>query len=340
MIRATMPASIGLTPKASEAMASDTANFGPHVFREDAISEETHAFNAQIEETMRDMPPFASVPPQVTRDARESGESVFGPLQLSAMAVERTVPGRAGEVPVRVFVPDTVGGVYMHIHGGGWTIGRAHHQDPRMEQLARDCAVAVVSVDYRLAPEHPYPAGPDDCEDVAAWLVEHSAREFGSDRIVIGGGSAGGHLSAVTALRLRDRHGYTGLAGLNLIYGCYDLTMTPSAKSWGERRLVMTTSDIHWFLDQFVPEDMRADPDVSPLYADLRDMPRALFTVGTLDSILDDSLFMYARWVAAGNEAELAVYPGGAHGFDNFPIALAREANARMDAFIQRCLRG
>ncbi|RIK45348.1 MAG: hypothetical protein DCC58_06690 [Chloroflexi bacterium] len=317
---------------------TDASGFGPHLFREDAISEETRAFNHQIEQLMRDMPALSSRPPQVTRDEREAGASVFGPLHLSPMAVERSVPGRAGAVPVRVFVPESVVGVYIHIHGGGWTLGRAHHQDARLEQMAGDCNVAVVSVDYRLAPEHPYPAGPDDCEDVAVWLVENAKREFGSERIVIGGGSAGGHLSAVTLLRLRDRHGYRGFAGANLVYGCYDLTLTPSARRWGDRRLVMTTSDIHWFFDQFVPAERRSDPDVSPLYADLHSMPPALFTVGTLDSILDDSLFMYTRWVAAGNRAELAVYPGGAHGFDNFPITIAREANARMDAFIRACV--
>jgi acetyl esterase len=90
-----------------------------------------------------------------------------------------------------------------------------------------------------------------------------------------------------------------------------------------------------WFLDQFVPDKApRRDPDASPLYADLRDVPPALFTVGTLAPLLDDSMFMYARWLAAGNQAELAIYPGGVHGLDDFPIKLGEQARERMLAFV------
>jgi len=96
----------------------------------------------------------------------------------------------------------------------------------------------------------------------------------------------------------------------------------------------LSTPIIRWFTDQFVPEEKRRDPDVSPLYADLRGLPPALFTVGTMDPLLDDSLFMYGRWVAAGNEADLAVYPGGLHGFDAFPTPLARTANERIEQFL------
>jgi acetyl esterase/lipase len=100
--------------------------------------------------------------------------------------------------------------VYLHIHGGGFMLGRAYQYDEMMAAIAGACQVATVSVDYRLAPEDPYPAGPDDCETAAVWLAENAASEFGTDRLIIGGESAGANLSAVTLLRMRDRHGFSG----------------------------------------------------------------------------------------------------------------------------------
>jgi acetyl esterase/lipase len=103
---------------------------------------------------------------------------------------------------------------------------------------------------------------------------------------------------------------------------------------WGERNLILSTPIMEWFNHEYVPAERRRDPDVSPLYADLARMPSALFTVGTLDPLLDDSLFMHARWIAAGNRAELAIYPGGVHAFTAFPLALGRRANERICEFI------
>jgi len=156
----------------------------------------------------------------------------------------------------------------------------------------------------------------------------------------MGGGSAAlPATSHVTLLRLRDRHGFTGFRAANLTYGCFDLSLAPSAARWGDRYLVISTPMAKWLIGLYLPggSDPR-DPDVSPLYADLSGLPPALFTVGTLDPLLDDTRFMYARWLAAGNEAELAVYPGGVHAFDMFPTDLAREAMARMDAFLGRAV--
>ncbi|HEX2173026.1 MAG TPA: alpha/beta hydrolase [Dehalococcoidia bacterium] len=314
---------------------SDWTGLDSKLFDPSAIAPETAAFNAKLEAQIAALPPMTSFPPQVIRDAREAGKGIFGPIIRSAMAVDRTIPGPAGDLPIRVFRPDTIRGVYLHLHGGGFTLGRAHHQDVRNEEIARRCEVAVVSVDYRLAPEAPYPAGPDDCEAAAVWLARNAAAEFGSDRLIIGGESAGAHLSAVTLLRLRDRHDCRGFAAANLVYGAYDLSMTPSQARWGERNLVLSTPIIQWFMDHFVPADRRRDPEVSPLYADLTGLPPALFTVGTLDPLIDDSLFMYARWIAAGNRADLAIYPGGVHAFDAFDIGISRQARQRLDEFIR-----
>lgn len=311
----------------------------PAVFSPEAISPETTEFNAQLEAMLATVTPSWQRNPQDVRDEREAGAGIFGPLVLSEMAQTRNISTPAGDVPVRLFVPDRVEGVFLHIHGGGWVLGRAHHGDPRLEALSRRHNLAVVSVDYRLAPEHPYPAAPDDCEGVAAWLAEDARGEFGTDRLLIGGESAGAHLAVVTLLRMRDRHGFRGFAGANLVYGVYDLRLTPSAANWGTRELVLSTPVMRWFVNHFVPDASRlAEPDVSPLFADLTGMPPALFTVGTLDPLLDDTLFMASRWAEFGNECELAVYPGGVHGLNAFPNALGQQASEHIDGWISALL--
>lgn len=309
-----------------------------NTFDPKAIDAETAEFNIELEKQYASMPHPTTQAPQQIRDDREAGGGLAGPIVHLDVAQERSIPGPAGDVPLRVFVPDIVSGVYLHIHGGGWVLGRADYQDEMLWDIATACKVAVVSVDYRLAPEHPYPAGPDDCEHAAQWLAENAKSEFGSDRLTIGGESAGAHLSVVTLLRMRDRHGFTGFVGANLTFGVFDLSFTPSVANWGDRFLVLDTPAIQWFTDHFIPLDKRRDPDVSPLYADLSNMPPALFTVGTLDPLLDDTLFMYPRWLAAGNDAELAIYPGGVHGFTSLQIGLARRAQARIRDFIAQAV--
>ena len=227
----------------------------------------------------------------------------------------------------------------MHIHGGGLVMGSAADQDPMLERIANATGLACASVEYRLAPAHPYPAGWDDCETAALWLAQNAKAEFGSDWLAIGGEFAGATLSVPTLVRMRDKHGFTGFKAANLSYGNYDTTMTPSQHWIGGESFFLQTKDIQFCTDKYAPNPaVRRDPDMSALYANLREMPPALFTVGTLDAFLDNSLFVYARWIAAGNEAELAVYPGAIHGFNLFPYPLAQEANARIDAFLNRQL--
>jgi acetyl esterase/lipase len=312
----------------------------PALFRPDAIAEDTAKFNDAVVSLMTGLPEWWNVGAEATREARRQGRGPFPPVIKSPRARTIGIPGRDGnEILLRVIAPDQVRGVYLHIHGGGWVLGSAEQQDPMLERIADNTGLAVVSVEYRLAPEHPYPAGPDDCEFAAAWLVKNAKAEFGSDILTIGGESAGGHLSAVTVLRMRDRYGYTGFRGANFVYGAFDLSMTPSQLAFGNRRLVLRTIDMQQFYNAFLPTitDRRV-ADISPLYADLKGLCPALFSVGTSDALLDDSLFMHARWIAAGNDAELAIYPGGAHGFTLFPNRLADEAGARSEAFLRLVL--
>jgi acetyl esterase len=310
------------------------------LFRPDAIAEDTARFNDAVVGLMTGLPEWWNVGAEATREARRQGRGPFPPVVKSPRARTIGITGRDGnEILLRVIAPAQVRGVYLHIHGGGWVLGSAEQQDPMLERIADNTGLAVVSVEYRLAPEHPYPAGPDDCESAAAWLVKNAKAEFGSDVLAIGGESAGGHLSAVTVLRMRDRYGYTGFRGANFVYGAFDLSMTPSQLAFGNRRLVLRTIDMQQFYNAFLPTITdRRTADISPLYAGLKGLCPALFSVGTSDALLDDSLFMHARWIAAGNDAELAIYPGGAHGFTLFPNRLADEAGARSEEFLRRVL--
>jgi len=309
----------------------------PALFHPDAVAGETRLTNETLIKLMTGAPEWWVLGAEATRVARRRGEGPFPAPVMSPRARMRTITGKDGnEIPLRIIAPDNPRGVYLHIHGGGWVLGGADLQDPILERIADNTGLAVVSVEYRLAPEHPYPAGPDDCEQAAVWLVRNAKAEFGSDVLTIGGESAGGHLTAVTVLRMRDRHGYTDFRGANLVYGAFDLALTPSQRAFGSERLVLRTIDLIQFYNAFLPDVQdRRQPDISPLYANLRSLPAALFSVGTSDSLLDDTLFMYCRWLAAGNDAELAVYPGGAHGFTLFPNALAEQAGVRMDAFLR-----
>ncbi len=308
----------------------------PWLFGPDAIDPDTAEFNRRLKAASREAPNITTVPVAELRTARERGESIFGPFRVSDRSVERQIPGPEGTVGVRQIVPlSEPRAVLLHLHGGGWVLGSPREQDARHVALADRQGIAVVSVDYRLAPEHPYPAAPDDCEAAARWLVDHCEREFGTDRLLIGGESAGAHLAVVTLLRLRDRHGFSGFRAANLAYGVFDLALTPSAANWGDEPLILSTETMQWFQEAFVDRALTRDPDVSPLFADLRDLPPALFTIGTLDPLLDDSLFMAQRWIAAGNRAELAVYPGGVHAFDYFPdLPLGQAAVAKITEFL------
>jgi acetyl esterase len=313
-----------------------TIHIDPTVFRPESISEETRAFNERIAQERANAPATHELPPEETRAQR----AALAAPKLDH-AVERTIPGPGGDITLRVLTPDRVEGVHLYFHGGGFVLGTADAQDGMLWNLATTANAATISVEYRLAPEHPFPAGIDDCEAAAVWLREHAAEEFGTERLTIGGASAGGHLAAMTLVRLRDRYGDTGYLAGDLVFGVFDLGMTPS-QTYATEAPVIPTATMAWFYDLTVPDaSRRRDPDISPLYADLRGLPPALFTVGTLDPLLDDTLFMAQRWAAAGNEAELAVYPGGLHGFTGFPgLPIGAEARQRSNEFIASAITG
>jgi acetyl esterase/lipase len=255
---------------------------------------------------------------------------------------ERTVTALGRTSRVRILRPPGVlHGVHLHIHGGGWTIGNARMDDAMNAQLALGIHVAVVSVDYRLIPAFAFTDCIDDCETAARWVLESGAQTFGTDRMTIGGESAGGHLAAATILRLRDAGtGFDRVKGAALTYGCYDLGGTEMRRRAGPETLVLHGPTMSRILDKArgITDDNRRDPSLSPLYAKLSGLPPALFVVGTRDPLQEDTELMYAKWVRQSHNAQLAIVPEAAHGFNKQANSTAEKTNAFIRAWIGRQL--
>lgn len=296
---------------------------------------EVRAFNQQLAR----MPQAgASI---LTKEGLSAARNAMAPnssLKTQLQPSVKYIPGPAGNLALRIFKPDTIRAVVLEIHGGGWSLGTAASDDIQNDKMARTCKVAVVSVDYRLAPEHLFPACINDCKAAAKWLVNNAMKEFGTDKLFISGGSAGGHLSAVTTLYIRDSlQAIDKVRGVNLIYGCFDLSRTPSCRMATDSTLILSKK----YMDEtyelvfhgWSKEQLR-NPQYSPLYADLKNLPPALFTIGAADPLIDDTYFMEARWRLAGNKTFLAVYPESSHAFNFFPSQMARAANEKMFQWI------
>ncbi|WP_448003671.1 alpha/beta hydrolase [Agromyces bauzanensis] len=208
-------------------------------------------------------------------------------------------------------------GVFLDIHGGGFYMGSAAGSDVRNRELADTLGIVVVSVEYRLAPEDPWPAAPDDCETAASWLAEHAAGRFGTRRLAIGGFSAGATLAMTTLVRLRDR-GVAAFSAAVLQFGTYDLSgQTPSGRLIADEYFIEAYAGL-------APD--RTHPDVSPIYADPANLPPVLIMVGEEDILLRDNLAMAAQLSAAGVDVDLRIYPAAPHGFTGHATPLASAA--------------
>ncbi|HEY0753374.1 MAG TPA: alpha/beta hydrolase fold domain-containing protein [Ktedonobacteraceae bacterium] len=243
------------------------------------------------------------------------------PEQVAALE-DRLLPGPAGDLPVRIYTP--IGAeaallpVLVYFHAGGWVLGSIEGHDPVCRALANRAACLVVSVEYRLAPEHPFPAAPEDCYTATCWVAQH-AGEINADptRIAVGGDSSGGNLAAAVALMARDRGG-PHLCQQVLIYGETDYyepgtaSYTTYAQGYG-----LTRADMLWFWDQYLsrPED-RSHPYAAPLRAsDLTGLPPALIITAEYDPVRDEGEHYARRLQEAGVPTQLSRYNGMLHGF-------------------------
>jgi acetyl esterase/lipase len=198
--------------------------------------------------------------------------------------------------------------------------------DGYLRHLADTLSLTVVTVDYRKAPENPFPAPLDDALDAALFaLSPDGEQKLRGSLTIIGGESAGAYLSVWVTLELRHRGiDMSRIKGLVASYGIYDMTYLPSARNYS-RRLVLNNEDVSRFIDTALPQDVfpldvRKQPHLSPLYADLTGLPPALFLIGSEDPLLDDSVFLATKWAMAENETSLKIIPAAFHGFTLFPI--------------------
>jgi acetyl esterase/lipase len=289
--------------------------------------------------------PRAAIRPGMPRDERVAAQRathVVPPEFTVPEATERQIAG----VPCRVIDADAPRAVYLHFHGGGMVAGSPSMMDIPNRELSRRHDLTVVSVDYRKAPEHPWPAGPDDGLAVAGWLVEHAASEFGTSRLMVGGESAGAYMTAAVAVRIRDELGAIDrVDGLNLVFGVYDWGRTPSQRGLRAQEGfdILDPEGIDFFTECFVPgrsDDERRAPAISPVYASLEGLPPCLLSIGTCDHLFDDTMLFASRAAAAGVETELLVLPELPHAFMLYSCGItkywARTTSDWIDARLAR----
>jgi len=264
-------------------------------------------------------PSFASMTVDEARSMSE-GMAAMGGEQVPVASVrDITIPVDGGTIGARVYTPDgdAPQPLVVFFHGGGFVIGDLDSHDNLARTLCRDAQAVVVAVDYRMGPEHRFPAAVDDCLAATRW-VRHAASELGVDptRLAVGGDSAGGNLAAVVAILARDA-GDLPIAYQLLIYPATDMRRRHASHTSNGRGYLLTTETISYYHDHYIADaahdlDWRASP---LLHADLGRLPRALVLTAGFDPLRDEGLEYADRLVAAGNRATYVCYDRQIHGF-------------------------
>lgn len=290
-------------------------------------------------------PPIQEMGVTQARALLEGFAAVGGPPAEVARVEDRTFAGPGGDVPVRIYRPTDEAGpqpVLVWFHGGGWVLGSIAGSDLTCRELAVRAGVVVVSVGYRLAPEHPYPSGVDDCFAALVWVAA-AAGELGVDpaRVAVGGDSAGGNLAAVVALAARDAGGPSVRFQL-LVYPVTDALMSyPSMRDNGQGYM-LTDDSMKWFVELYLGDNGDPkDPRVSPIYADdLSGLPPALVITAEFDPLRDEGEAYGARLKQGRVAAEVSRYDGMIHGFFGMGamVEAARPATAEAADALRRAL--
>ena len=292
-------------------------------------------------------PPLNELSPPDARVAAQALGTLSGPPEAVAKVENRTIPGPAGALPVRIYTPAGSGPfpVLVFFHGGGWVIGDLDTQDGACRALAKGAGCLVVSVGYRLAPEHKFPAAPEDTYAATRWVATNAA-SINADpaRIAVGGDSAGGNLTAVTAQMARERGG-PQLAFQLLIYPVTDGACDTASYRDNAEGYLLTKEMMLWFWNHYVrnPEE-RFSSMASPLRAqNLKGLPPALVQTAEFDPLRDEGEAYAARLKEAGIPVKLTRYDGMIHGFFGMAsviyqatTAIGEAADALRSAFATR----
>jgi acetyl esterase len=260
---------------------------------------------------------------------------VCGPARPMARVEEMAIPGPAGEIPARLYValgaPQPPQPLLIYYHGGGWVIGDLETHDGLCRFLAEHSGCRVLSVDYRLAPEHPFPAPGEDCFAAFAWAAEH-ADELGADpaRIAVAGDSAGGNMAAVVCLMARDGGGARPAMQL-LLYPVTDAVGGQASRETFAKGFLLTRNDMEWFEAHYLPDGAEADdPRVSIMRAaDVSDLPPAYVVTAGFDPLRDEGEVYATRMREAGVQVALRRQSSLIHGFANL-TAICASARAAM----------
>jgi acetyl esterase len=291
-----------------------------------------------------DVPPISELPIAEARESAMAFASLgAGPKEELFGIDDREIPGPAGLIPVRVYTPidteDARPGV-VYLHGGGWVFMGIETHDWICRRLAKESGAVVVSVDYRLAPEHPFPAPLDDCYAAVKWVVDH-AGDFGVDpaRVAVAGDSAGGNLSAAVTLRARAA-GDVPLVAQVLIYPVTDASLDTASYAENGKGFMLESDSMRYFWDAYLGPD--GDPDdafASVLRAaDLADLPPALVITAEYDPLRDEGEAYGRRLDGFDVPTTVTRYDGVVHGFLGMReiVPEADQAMAEIAAFLGR----
>ncbi len=286
--------------------------------------------------------PFTANEPAAARARYVASNAVYAPDTPSLAQIrDFAITGPAGNIPVRLYIPwvldDKALPIMVFVHGGGWVFGDLESHDHVCRALAHEAGCLLLAVDYRLAPEDPFPAGLEDCMAVLAW-VSGNAASLGADseKLAIGGDSAGGNLSAVMAQEAQ-KNGGPNIAFQLLLYPATDFLADNNSLRDNAEGYLLTKEAIARFADLYIGDHQnRRDPRISPVYGDLAGLPPAHVITAEFDPLRDEGAAYAEAMKSAGVDVTCAMYPGMVHGFmrmgaivDNAQDAI-RESAIRM----------